>query len=343
MHTSVSKWVSKAVAAGIVSLLTVTATACSTNVGGSPQEGGNAESVTLRLGHVYAESDPNAESARQFADLVNAKTDGRVNIQIFPSSQLGSEAEMNEALMDGSLDIRLGGLPLEMRQALAVTSAPYLFDSPESTVKSLRSDTANELVWQPAREDIGLVHIDSWYLGSFEATSNKKFTDPNSARGVTLRTTQGQSWIDLGNALGATAVPIAFPELYVGLQTGTVDAQFNPISVITSAKLAEVQKYYIPLNVVTMAISMFTSEGVWDKLSNADRQLVQDAAREAGDRHLTDTVAREKEWVKALESKLEVVRPDVEAFRTAVEKNFLPKWNAIYGEGVYDALRGAGQ
>lgn len=311
--------------------------------GGDSGEGSSEESVTLRLGHVYAEADPNAVSVNEFADLVEEKTDGRVKIQVFPASQLGSEAEMDEALMDGSLDIRIGGLPLDRRPALAVTSAPYLFDSPEATVKSLRSEVADELVWEPAREDIGIVHLDSWYLGSFEATSNKPFTDPESAGGVTLRTTQGQSWIDLGGALGATAVPIAFPELYVALQTGTVDAQFNPISVITSAKLAEVQKYYIPIDVVTMAISMYTSERVWDELSEEDQELIEDAAQEAGDHHLTQTVAQEKKWVADLEDKLEVVEPDVDAFREAVESEFLPEWDPIYGEGVYEALRKAGE
>jgi len=332
-------------AIGAVAAAALALAGCSAGTSGSSNDGDKpaAETVTLRFGHVYAETDPTAISVQEFADLVEEKTDGRVEIQIFPGGQLGSEAEMDEALMDGSLDMRIGGLPLERRPALAVTSAPYLFESPEATVKSLRSEVADEMVWEPAREDIGIVHIDSWYLGSFQATSNKPFTDPESAKGVTLRTTQGQSWIDLGNALGATAVPIAFPELYVALQTGTVDAQFNPLSVTTANKFAEVQKYYMPIDVVTMAISMVTSEKAWDKISEEDQQLVREAAREAGDQHLEDTVAQEKKWAEDLEDKLELVKPDVDAFRESVEENFLPKWDPIYGEGVYDALRKAGE
>lgn len=297
--------------------------------------------VVLRLGTPFAAAHPLTEAAEELSDRVEKETQGRVKIKVFSAGQLGTEAEMNQAILDGSLDMRQGNPPTDERPELQVISAPYLFDSPENAVNGFRSEIAQELLWEPTRADLGIVALDSWYFGEYNMTSNKKFTDPESAveSGVISRVTPAPLFVDLASAMGFQTSPLPFNELYTALQTGVVDGQLNPLSQIYSSNLFEVQDYYMPVGVITQALPLFIREESLNKMSAADQETLMSLSHAVGDEVLTEVTALEENWEKQAALDMELVNIDDDAFRSAIEKEFLPKYDSIFGEGVYKKLQ----
>jgi tripartite ATP-independent transporter DctP family solute receptor len=295
--------------------------------------------VTLRWGHTVAPQTPFAVNADKLAKLVKERTDGRVTIEVYPNSQLGSEAEMDKAQLDGTLDMRMGSLPNDRMPALQISTAPGLFDSGPQGVATWRGDVADKLVWQPMREKLKTVFLDAWLLGVHQFTSNVPFTDPKSIAGVKIRTPQSDAWVDLIGSIGANPVPIAYNETYLALQTGVVSGQSNPLVNIYGSKFQEVQKYFIPANLVTILSPMTIREASWTSMSESDRQIFIKTVREVGDEVTKTTEAENARLLEKAGHDMEILKPDVAAFRKAVEDKFLPKYDPIYGKGVWQALR----
>jgi tripartite ATP-independent transporter DctP family solute receptor len=305
----------------------------------TPSAGETSKPVTLRWGHTFAPGTPFGQGADQLAKLVKERTKGRVTIEVYPSGQLGSEAEMDKAQLDGTLDMRMGSLPFSRMPALQISTAPGLFDTGPQGVTTWRGEVADKLVWQPMQKELGTVFLDAWLLGVHQFTSNVPFTDPKSLKGVKIRTPESEAWVDLVKSVGANPVPIAYTETYLALQTGVVAGQSNPLVNIYGAKFQEVQKYFIPANLVTILSPMTIREKAWNSMSEGDRKILIDTAREVGDEVTTKSEAENARLLKEVPKDMKVLQPDVEAFRTAIKDNFLPKYDPIYGKGVWQALR----
>jgi tripartite ATP-independent transporter DctP family solute receptor len=294
--------------------------------------------VTIRWGTEFAEGTPLIDGANQLADLVSERTDGRVTIEVFPAGQLGSAPEMDEGLVEGSIDMRMGSFPADRMPALEIINAPGLYDTTEQAVAMWRSDVAQDLVWTPLHEQLDIVHIDSWLLGVHQFTSNVPFTDPETIKGVKVRVPPVQTFVDIIDAYGGVPTPIAFNEVYLALQTGVVDAQSNALVNIYGAKVQEVQKYYIPANVVTIAPPLLIRQDALDQMSDDDQKVLFDTAREVGDEVFAAATAENESLEKQVEQDLEVLEPDIDAFAEKIETVFLPKYESIYGAGVWEAL-----
>ena len=327
------------------SILAIAAIAGLTLAGCSaPSDGdGSTESITLRLAHIYPETEPATIELKNFADKVAEATDGRITIEIFPGGQLGTEAENLEGVRAGTLDMTLGSAPFADVPSLQVELAPYLFDSNEGAVRALRSDVAQELLWTPMEEQTGLVAIDSWMSGFGSFTSNKAFDSPETLAGIKVRTPDLQTGIDMVEAMGGVSVPIAFTELYVALQTNVVEAQYNPLPRNIASNFQEVQKYLVLTNHIASPLTFQMTRATLDKLSEEDQATIIRLVRESGDAATAAYQANDDELLERVTSEglFEVIEPDNDAFRAAIEKNFLPKYESFYGEGVYQKLRDA--
>lgn len=322
---------------GALSLLSLGLTAC----GGSDASASDA--TVLRFAHVLAESEPAAQEIRIIAKEVEKRTDGRVQIKVFPAGQLGSDAEINDAIDDGTVDITVASPPFAKMPELSVELAPFLYDSGEQMQKSMRSQVAKELLWDTYTEKTGLVCLDQWYSGFNNFTSNKKFSSVKDLAGVKIRVPESEASIDMIKALGATAVPIGFPELYTALQTNVVDSQYNPLPRIFSSNFQEVQKYFIPVDISMNMLTVSISKTVFDKLSAQDQETLREVARESGDRVLKENQKTSEELRAKIDAgAMSVVEPDLESFRTAILEKFLPKYESVYGAGVYQKLQEAG-
>jgi tripartite ATP-independent transporter DctP family solute receptor len=242
----------------------------------------HAQAVKLTLGHGAAPGNPRHEASVKFAEVVKAKTNGRIEVQVAPSAQLGDDAAMITALRTGALDLSANsqGAVANAVPEYAAFGMPFLFASSAQAFKLLDGPLGKELADKSAEK--GMIVLGYWDNGIRHMSNSKKpLVKPEDLKGLKMRTPPDAVTVDIMQALGAEAQQIKFAELYVALQQGVVDGQENPLMNIHASKLYEVQKF-ISLTGHKFEMTPFLiSKRSWDKLSDADRKAVQEAAAEA--------------------------------------------------------------
>jgi tripartite ATP-independent transporter DctP family solute receptor len=241
-----------------------------------------AQAVKLTLGHGAAPGNPRHEASLKFAELVKARTSGRIEVQVAPSAQLGDDAAMVTALRTGALDISANsqGAVAGAVPEYAAYGMPFLFSSPAQAFRLLDGPLGKELADKSAEK--GLVVLGYWDNGIRQMTNSKRaITSVEDMKGLKMRTPPDATLVDIMQALGAEAQQIKFAELYVALQQGVVDGQENPLMNIHASKLYEVQKHLALTNHQFQMTPLLVSKRTWDRLAAADRKALTDAAGEA--------------------------------------------------------------
>ena len=241
-----------------------------------------AQTVKLTLGHGAAIGNPRHEASVKFAEVAKAKSGGRIEVQVAPAAQLGDDAAMVTALRTGALDMSANsqGAVSNAVPEYAAFGMPFLFSSPAAAFKLLDGPLGKELADKSAEK--GLILLGTWDNGIRQMSNSKRpLLKPEDLKGLKMRTPPDTVTVDIMQSLGAEAQQIKFSELYVALQQGVVDGQENPLVNIQAGKLYEVQKY-ISLTGHKYELTPFLiSKRSWDKLSDADKKAVQEAAAEA--------------------------------------------------------------
>ena len=241
-----------------------------------------AQNVKLTLGHGAAPGNPRNEAAVKFAELVKAKTGGRIEIQVAHSAQLGDDSAMVTALRSGSLDISANsqGALSTVVPEYAALGLPFLFSDLQKAWQVLDGPIGEELAKRTAAK--GMVVLGYWDNGIRHITNSKRpIKVPGDLKGLKIRTPPDGMTVDIMQALGADAQQIKFSELYVAPQQGVVDGQENPLANIDSAKLYEVQKYLSLTGHKYEATPFLMGKRSWDRLSAADQKSFIEAAAEA--------------------------------------------------------------
>jgi TRAP-type transport system periplasmic protein len=241
-----------------------------------------AQTTKLTLGHGTAVGNPRHEAAVKFAEVLKAKTNGRIEVQVSPASQLGDDAAMVTAMRTGALDMSANsqGAVAGVVPEFAAFGMPFLFTSLPQAWKLLDGPVGQELAKKSA--DKGLIVLGYWDNGIRHLTNNKRpILKPEDMKGLKMRTPPDAVTVDIMQSMGAEAQQIKFSELYVALEQGVVDGQENPIANIHSGKLYEVQKYMSLTGHKYEVTPFLMGKRSWDKLSEADRKAVMEAAAEA--------------------------------------------------------------
>ncbi|WP_028577065.1 DctP family TRAP transporter solute-binding subunit [Desulfomicrobium escambiense] len=285
--------------------------------------------TVLKLGHIAEVSHPYAQGADYFAKLVAEKSGGDMEVQVFPSSQLGSQKDMTEGLIYGTIDMVLTGTADlgQFQPKMSLFDLPFLFKDRAHAYKAL--DTVGMELGKEL-EPRGLKLLGYMENGIRHLTNNvRPVKAPADMAGLKIRVMSNKIYIETIKALGASPTPMAFGELYSAMQQGTVDGQENPSAHIYTKRFFEVQKYasltahaYAPEPVL---ISMIT----WGKLSDAQKAIIQEAANEAvaWQRELS-TKEDNEYWDKIKATgKIEVIDVDRKPFMEATQpvwKEFAP-------------------
>jgi tripartite ATP-independent transporter DctP family solute receptor len=241
-----------------------------------------AQAIKLSLGHGAAPGNPRHEASLKFAEVVKAKSGGRIEVAVSPSAQLGDDAAMVTALRTGAIDISANsqGAVATVVPEYAAFGMPFLFGSLPQAWKLLDGPLGQELAQKSA--DKGMVVLGYWDNGiRHMSNSRKPITKPEDLKGMKMRTLPDAVTVDIMQSLGAEAQQIKFAELYVALQQGVVDGQENPLMNISASKLYEVNKYISLTGHKYEMTPFLMSKRSWDKLNDADRKALQDAATEA--------------------------------------------------------------
>ncbi len=279
--------------------------------------------TTLKWAHVYEPSEPFHTESVWAAQEIEKRTDGRYHIDVYPSSQLGKEADINQGLTLGSVDIIISGSSFAAKSypRIGVTYYPYTFRSPEHLLAYTKSDIFKELT-KGYEEKTGHHIVAVSYYGTRQTTSNKPIASCADMQGLKMRVPDVPAYLAMPRACGANTAPIAFAEVYLALQNGTVEAQENPLTTIEAKKFYEVQKNIVLTGHIVDHLNTIISKGLWAKLSDEDRQIFTEVAQEAAARTTKKIEAREAELVQFFKDKgLNVVEVNKQEFIDAVHKN----------------------
>ena len=282
-----------------------------------------AAQTNLKWAHVYETSEPFHTQSVWAAEEIEKRTNGRYHIDVFPASQLGKETDLNQGLTLGSVDMIISGSSFAARSfpPIGVTYYPYTFRDADHLLAYTKSDVFKELA--KGYEDKTGHHIVAvTYYGTRQTTSNKPIASCADMQGLKMRVPDVPAYLAMPKACGANTAPIAFAEVYLALQNGTVEAQENPLTTIEAKKFYEVQKYIVLTGHIVDHLNTVLSKSLWAKLSDEDRQIFTEVAQEAAARASKQIQAREGELVGFFKDKgLEVTEVDTAPFKEAVAKN----------------------
>lgn len=272
---------------------------------------------TIRLGHGLDITHPVHKAMEFMADMVEEKSNGKLQIKIYPSQQLGSERELLELLQIGSLGMtKISAAVLEnFAPKISVFSLPYLFRNDDHRFQALDGEIGRELLLQPQKYWLrGLTYYDAGYRSFY--TKQSLVETPEDLQGLKIRVQESAMAIALVNNLGGSPTPISWGELYSALQQGIVDgAENNPPSFYTSRHY-EVCKYFSLDEHTAIPDVLMIGTKTWDGLTEQQQQWIQQAAD-------SSAVYQRKLWKEAEEEAfkevkaagVEVIRPDKAPFR----------------------------
>ncbi len=280
---------------------------------------------TLKLGHIADPSNPYARGAQKFADLVAEKSKGEIEIQVFPSSQLGSQRDLVEGLTFGTVDVVLTGTAVlgNFLPEIAVFDLPFIFRDRQHAFKAL--DTIG-MEMGVKLEPQGMKLLCFMENGIRNMTNNvRSIKGPEDMKGLKVRVMEQPVYIEMMKALGASPTPMAFSELFTSLQKGVIDGQENPAAHIYTKRFFEVQKYISKTEHAYAAEPVLISLATWNGLTPEQQEIVQEAADEARDWQRQLAIDEESEfWEKIAESgKCEILEAgeiDREGFKKATAK-----------------------
>ena len=281
-------------------------------------------SVTLKLGFSTNEEDPRAKGAQQFKEEVEEKTGGAVTVELYPSGQLGGDADLinSIALDSGTVDIIVTDASnfATYDAKMGISALPFQFETFDDAWAFMDSDI------EAAAEE-GLLaqnmRVLAHYCNGFRCVTNSKgpINSPDDMKGLLIRTPENPVIMATMTALGANPQPLSFSELYQALQQKTYDAQENPIPVIYNNNLYEVQEYLSITNHIYSGMCFTISETSWNKLSADQQQIVSDAAKASADYDRELNEQQTNDLVSALEEKgMKINSPDLAPFAAATEK-----------------------
>lgn len=294
--------------------------ACALIAGATGQFSTAAAQTKLKWAHVYETSEPYHKWSVWAADEFKKRTNGKFEIQVFPASSLGKESDINQGLQLGTVDIILTGASFASNSfpRLGVSYYPFTFRDANHVINYGKSDIFKELT-DGYKKATGNTVTALTYYGARHATSNKLFKNCDEMKGLKMRVPDSPVYTALPRACGANPTPIAFAEVYLALQNGTVDAQENPLPTIEAKKFFEVQKNIILTGHIADALLTVISPSTMGKMNAAEQKLLSDITQEAAVNATNDIRKREGELVEEFKKKgINVVTVDRNDFQQRV-------------------------
>jgi tripartite ATP-independent transporter DctP family solute receptor len=297
--------------------------------------------ILIKVGNVQQVDQTVQVGLKKFGDLVAERTNNRIQVQIFPASQLGTEQEILEGVQIGSVHMFEGstGSVGRFLPELEAFAAPYIWKDIDHMVKTVRGPIGAGLVDRLLKSQ-GMRVLDFGWLFGYRhlTTKTKAIYKPDDLRGMKIRVQPTAIFLEIIRAMGANPVPMDWKEVYLGLQTGVIDGQENPANSIATANLYEVQKYLMLTGHILQNQTIVINDKFYQSLSPAFQQVFREAAIEAGNFQNELVLKQEKMDMDLLKEKgMTIVQSDVNAFREATKdvwKKFAEKWEPGFYEKI---------
>lgn len=304
-----------------------------------------AAPVVLKLGHGAQATHASHIAGLRFAELVKERTKGQVEVQVFPNRQLGEERDLVEGLQIGTVDFAvvstgpLGGFVPEV----GVVDLPFLFTTAAHAYKVLDGEIGRGIL--DKFQSRGIIGVAFWENGWRNlSTSKRKVLKPEDLKGLKIRTMENKVHMASFTAAGASPVPMVWGEVYTSLQQGVIDGQENPVVIIHSNALWEVQKYYALTGHFYGSHVFLASKRNLDKLPKDVQKIILDTARELSAFQRDYSKKLEDELIVQLKAKgMDVYEiPNKKAFQDAMQPVY-KQFESQFGKDLIDKILAAGR
>lgn len=303
------------------------------------------EPITMKIGHSMATTSPRHLSLLLFEEWVEARTNGAVQVELYPSGQLGTEAEQVESVKMGTLEATRSGCYEDVCPKLLLYTMPYLFEDIEGVKKIMRGPLGEEIA--EGSKDNGVIILATGDGGGLRQFTNnvRPITKPEDMVGLKMRTPPIDTIIKTMEAMGASPVQIPYVETYMALKTGVADGEENPYINIANMKFHEVQKYLTTVSYQFHPDPFYVNLNWFESLEPQTQEILKECAKEMMVASDTMVLAQTQESFDLIKDSLEITELTDEqrqAFIEAVQ----PVYDHYVNEGMFaqeeiDAMREA--
>ncbi len=309
--------------------------ACSVSLallsGCSRQADNSDQKIVLKLGHVANLQQPYHLAAEKFAADVYEQTDGQVEIQVFPNSQLGGQRELLESLQLGTADMAMASSAVlgNFIPTAQVIDLPFIFRDSEHVYSVVDGPLADEIY--AGAEDKGMVVLSTWENGFRNIGNNTRpIEKPEDMKGIKIRVFESPLYIDMFERMGAIPTPMAMSEVFTALQQKTIDGIENSVVQIYASKYQEVMRYLTidehTYNPQIVLISTYK----WNKISPENQQIILECAREARDYNRQLAAEKSVEFLTEMEESGVVITTLTPDQKEAFKEAMAPVWENYY-------------
>jgi len=281
----------------------------------------------LKWAHVYETTEPYHTESVWAAFEIKKRTNGKFDIEVFPASTLGKETDLNQGMTLGTVEMIISGPSFAARTypRLGIAYYPFIFRDADHLLAYSKSPIFAEMV-EGFRAKTGIQITAYTYYGARQTTAQKPFTDCAGMKGLKIRVPDVPIYMAIPKACGANPAPISAAEVYLALQSGTVDAQENPLTTIEAKKFYEHQKAIMMTSHIIDGITTQVAPHVWNKLTDQEKRIFTEVTQEAARRATEQIKKREAELVDEFKKKgLVIVAVNRQSFIDAILKSATPE------------------
>ena len=298
-------------------------------------QAGAGESYSLRISTVLTDNDPITIGLREMAKAVAEKSNNRLKIQVYPSSQLGDTADVLEQAKSGAAVAVIidTGMLADYIPDIAIYTGPYVFDNVQEARKFI--ETPQFIKWDEELATHGLRDLScNWYQGARHFLTNKRVDTPADLANLRVRTLGSTVGQESMKALGAVPTSLAWSEVYSGLQAGVLDAAEAQLPAVYGASLHEVIKFVAETGHFLLNTALVTSESWFKSLPEDLQKILHEESLKAGDRATSLTIAEEENIKKRMQDAgVTFVAVDIKPFIDATASVYKTMgWEQLKGE-----------
>jgi len=308
----------------------------------------SAADVKLTWSSISVPGDAHTEAMKVFKEEVEKLSAGHITVDLYIAGQLYTQEGELAACREGTLDMAYYGPNwlAEFVPYLSMLGAAYTFSGYNHMTKVMNGDIGKK-IFDEVAEKVGVRPLAAFYLGTRELNVVEKVgpvRTPEDMKGVKLRTPASPAWIALGKALGGNPTPMSFGEVYMGLKTGAIEGQDNPLPTDKNAKFYEVTKYIILTDHVVNAVLPTINEKRWQSLSDIDKLIIRKAIEKARKFCDETNLKAESELLDFFRDQglIIIENPDKDAFAAYAKNSYLTESKDIskdWDMTLYDEIQ----
>ena len=299
--------------------------------------------VPLRISTPAVPDDWHAKMWTVFKESLDKAAPNQFDVQIHLNASLFKQGAEPAAMARGNLELTtVSAFDIaKLVPEFSIFTAGYIVRDPQHQQKVFNGPIGDEL-FKTVAEKMEITVLSTAYLGTRQVNLReaRNVRTPSDLKGIKLRMPGSKEWLFLGETLGATATPLAFGEVYMGLKTGTIDGQDNPLPTVRAAKFYEVTKQLVLTNHLVDSLHIAIANKTWNGLTGAQKQAVKGAAQAATNFNNDNRIKEEAQIIDFFKQQgLQVSTPDVEAFRKSVQDAYAKSdYAKVWPKGMLERI-----